>query len=128
MISCRIKPTRRLLSSAKQNPPKTKTLRRTRGVFVLAFALLAPAAGQVQQPIGEVYASDAAVKGTVRETAAGLEVSNGSVITAGEHSASLRLRRGGQVRICPGTNITVNSSPKGQEVMFAMSAGSLEAE
>jgi len=128
MISCRIKPTRRLLSSAKPDPPKTKTLRKVRGVFVFAFTLLAPCSGRAQQPIGEVYASDAAVKGTVRETGAGLEVSNGSVITAGEHSATLRLGRGGQVRICPGTNLTINSSPKGQELMFAMSAGSLEAE
>jgi len=128
MISCRIKPTRRLLSSAKPDPPKHKTLRGSRGVFVLVFATLVPCSAQPQQAIGEVYASDAAVKGTVRETASGLEVSNGSVVTAGEHSATLRLRRGGQVRICPGTNLTVNSSPQGQELMFAMSAGSLEAE
>jgi hypothetical protein len=68
------------------------------------------------------------VQGNVRQTTGGLEVSNGSVITAGEHSASLRLARGGQVRICPGTNLTVNRSPNGQELMFAMSAGSLEAQ
>ena len=80
------------------------------------------------QSIGDVYASDAAVKGDVRQTAGGLEVSNGSVITAGEHSATLRLSRGGQVRICPGTNLTINRSPNGQELMFAMSAGSLEGD
>ena len=80
------------------------------------------------QRIGDVYASDATVKGSVRYTATGLEVDNGSVITAGQHSASVRLARGGQVRICPGTNLTVNSSPKGHELMFAMSAGSLESE
>ncbi|MBV9073200.1 MAG: hypothetical protein JOZ10_06165 [Acidobacteria bacterium] len=83
---------------------------------------------QAQQSVGNVYASDAAVKGDVRQTSAGLEVSNGSVITAGQHSATLRLSRGGQVRICPGTNLTVNRSVKGQELMFAMSAGSLEAQ
>ena len=80
------------------------------------------------QGVGEVYASDAAVKGTVLQSGGGLEVGNGSVVTAGEHSATLRLARGGQVRICPRTNLTVNSSPKGQELMFAMSAGSLEGE
>lgn len=80
------------------------------------------------QTVGDVYASDAAVKGSVRETPDGLEIGNGAAITAGEHSATLRLTRGGQVRVCPNTNITVNSSPKGQELMFAMSAGSLEAE
>ncbi len=128
MISCRIRiqPTRRFLSSAKHHPPKTKTLRPKRGVFVLSLLLAVyPAAAQV---IGDVYASDASVKGSIRETSAGLEVSNGVAITAGEHSATLRLARGGQVRVCPGTNLTVNTSPQGQELMFAMSAGSLEAE
>jgi hypothetical protein len=94
--------------------------------LVLGFFLTSTLADA--QRIGDVYASDATVKGSVRYTAAGLEVDNGSVITAGQHSASVRLARGGQVRICPGTNLTVNSSPKGQELMFAMSAGSLEGE
>jgi hypothetical protein len=80
------------------------------------------------QRIGDLYASDATVKGGVRYTPTGLEIDNGSVITAGQHSASVRLARGGQVRICPGTNLTVNSSPKGQELMLAMSAGSLESD
>jgi hypothetical protein len=94
----------------------------------LSAALCLPAAALAQQNIGDVYASDAAVKGNVRQTSGGLEVSNGSVITAGEHSATLRLQRGGQVRICPGTNLTVNRSANGQELMFAMSAGSLEGD
>jgi hypothetical protein len=129
MISCRRQPTRRFSSSAKHHPPKTKTLRQKRGVFVLSIALLAglPSAAAAQV-IGDVYASDASVKGSVHETSDGLEVSNGVAITAGEHSATLRLARGGQVRVCPGTNLTVNSSPQGQELMFAMSAGSLEAD
>src|SRR5438874_523841 len=131
MISCRIQPTRRFLSSALHYPPKTKTPRHKRGVFVfccvLLAAMLAPA-GTQGQTVGEVYAADASVKGSVRETSAGLEIGNGAAVTAGEHSATLRLARGGQVRICPGANITVNSSPTGQELMFAMSAGSLEAE
>lgn len=127
MISCRRQPTRKVSSSAKHHPPKAKTLRRKRGVFVLGIAMAAsvPAAAQV---LGDVYASDASVKGSVRETSGGLEVSNGVAITAGEHSATLRLARGGQVRVCPGTNLTVNTSPQGQELMFAMSAGSLEAD
>ncbi len=127
MISCRIQPTRKVSSSAKHHPPKAKTLRKKRGVFVFAIALLSISCVQAQV-IGDVYASDASVKGSVRETSAGLEVSNGVAITAGEHSATLRLARGGQLRICPGTNLTVNSSPQGQELMFAMSAGSLEAD
>lgn len=126
MISCRILPTRRFLASTLHHPPKSKTPRLWRGVFVFSLFLVSPLASA--QRIGDLYASDATVKGGVRYTATGLEVDNGSVITAGQHSASVRLARGGQVRICPGTNLTVNSSPKGQELMFAMSAGSLEGE
>jgi hypothetical protein len=99
----------------------------TRGVFVLCAALL-PVPIWAQNVVGDVYASDASVKGSVRETSAGLEISSGAAITAGDHSATLRLARGGQVRICPGTNLTVNTSPQGQELMFAMSDGSLEAD
>ena len=127
MISCRRQPTRKVSSSAKHHPPKAKTLRQKRGVFVLSLALI-PAIPAAAQVVGDVYASDASVKGSVRETSDGLEVSNGVAITAGEHSATLRLARGGQVRVCPGTNLTVNTSPQGQELMFAMSAGSLEAD
>lgn len=126
MISCRTLPTRRFLASTLQYPPKSNTPRlRTRGVLFLALSLCPVACAQ---RIGDLYASDATVKGGVRYTASGLEIDNGSVITAGQHSASVRLTRGGQVRICPGTNLTVNSSPKGQELMFAISAGSLEGE
>jgi hypothetical protein len=99
-----------------------------RGILLFSSFLVLLNGAWAQQSIGEVYASDAAVKGDVRQTSGGLEVSNGSVITAGDHSASLRLARGGQVRICPGTNLTVNRSPNSQELMFAMSAGSLEAQ
>lgn len=96
--------------------------------MLFCTALCLPCSVAAQQSIGDVYASDAAVKGDVRQTSGGLEVSNGSVITAGEHSATLRLQRGGQVRICPGTNLTVNRSADGQELMFAMSAGSMEGQ
>lgn len=127
MISCRMHPTRRFLSLTPHTPPKAKTLRHWRGVFVLALLTIASQITAAQS-VGEVYASDAAVKGTVLQTGGGLEVGNGSVVTAGENSATMRLARGGQVRICPRTNLTVNSSPKGQELMFAMSAGSIEGE
>src|SRR5215510_1708896 len=126
MISCRIPPTRRFLALTLHYPPKSKAPRPRRGVFIFSLCLLSTLASG--QRIGDLYASDATVKGGVRYTATGLEIDNGSVITAGQHSASVRLTRGGQVRICPGTNLTVNSSPKGQELMFAMSAGSLEGE
>src|SRR4029077_19796228 len=104
MISCRIPPTRRFLSPRLHYPPKTKTPRSGRGVLVLVLCVLTTLASG--QRIGDLYASDATVKGGVRYTPSGLEVDNGSVITAGQPSASVRLARGGQVRICPGTNLT----------------------
>src|SRR5579864_6332382 len=101
MISCRMHPTRRFLSSAPDHPPKAKTLRQWRGVFVLGLLAVVSrmTSAQTSATVGEVYASDAAVKGTVLQTGGGLEVGNGSVVTAGEHLATLRLARGGQVRI-----------------------------
>lgn len=128
MILCPKQPTPKVLSEA--HPQDPETLRHPRGVFIFSLAMILCATGsltgQSASNIGEVYASDAAVKGSVQQTSSGLDVGNGSVVTAGEHSATLRLARGGQVRICPGTNLTVNSSPNGKELMLAMSAGSLE--
>src|SRR5436305_6438022 len=126
MTSCRRQPTRKFLPPALHYPPMSKTLRQRRGVFVLIACGIASIAEA--QRIGDVYASDATVKGSVRYTSTGLEVDDGSVIRAGQHSASVRLARGVQVRICPGKNLTVNSSPKAQELMFTMSAGALEGE
>src|SRR5579872_6696449 len=101
MILCRKTPTLRDFSSALRYPPKQETSRPWREVSCVLLAVcLAPVLSFAQQSaaqtsIGDVYASDAAVKGDVRQTSSGLEVSNGSVITAGEHSATLRLARGG---------------------------------
>lgn len=57
---------------------------------------------------------------------AGSRVSSGSSIIAGEETAILRLSRGGEVRVCPGTTLSVSTSTNGQNVMLGMSKGSLE--
>jgi len=70
--------------------------------LVLAVAL-APAALQAQTPVGELFAGDASVRGSVVLAASGTSVLSGSEVSAGQSAAVLKLQRGGELRICPRT-------------------------
>lgn len=84
------------------------------------------AAAVAQNPIGEVFASDANVRGSVKFVAGGMQVMSGSSLAAGESAALLRLVRGGEVRFCPRTSVTITSSQNDRDLMFGISSGGVE--
>jgi len=79
-----------------------------------------------QNPVGQLFSSDAKVKGAVELAAGGARVMSGSFLTAGASTAVLRLDRGGEVRVCAGTTLSVASSPSGRDLVLGLSLGCIE--
>ena len=97
--------------------------------FLLLPALLVlgmRCTAEAQQTLGELYATDARVKGAVVLAGSGTSVLSGSSIAAGAQTATLKLERGGSLLVCSGTNLSVNASQTGRELMFSLNSGNLE--
>jgi hypothetical protein len=96
--------------------------------LLLGLALTATPAIHAQNVIGEVFASDASVRGSVVLSGNGAHVLSGSQVSAGDGVAVLKLERGGEVRICPKTNLSLSVDPSGKALVLGLNAGSMELD
>lgn len=81
-----------------------------------------PAFSAGVQPVAVPYSEGSS--GTLVE--AGSRVASGASITAKEETAILRLTRGGEVKVCPGTTVSVSTSQTGKDLLLGMSTGAME--
>jgi len=99
--------------------------RLARGLLLLLLTRLPLSA---QQTIGELYATDASVKGSVILAGSGTSVLSGSQIAAGAQTATLKLERGGSVLVCPGTSLSVSSSQNVRQLLSSVNSGNIELD
>lgn len=78
--------------------------------------------------LGELFAGDADVRGLVRLADNGMRIFSGSQITAADGVATLQLTRGGQLRVCPRTSLSLAASNPGHALSLGLSAGAVELD
>jgi hypothetical protein len=97
---------------------------------LMAAALLALPGGalRAQQPIGDLQAADGTIRGSVVLASGAPKLTSGSSVTAGTSTAVVRLDRGGQVRICPGSSVTLASAGGASSLLMSLGSGALETQ
>src|SRR5947209_5453584 len=88
--------------------------------------LVVPLTAQAPSPIGELFASEATAAGPALLAGTGMNVVSGSQLSAGRSAATLRLVRGGEIKICPQSSVAVNSTSGNEGLMVRMGASALE--
>lgn len=95
-------------------------------LLMLGCALATTPSLHAQNAIGELFSSDASVRGAVILSENGTRILSGSQISAGDGIALLKLARGGEVRICSQTNLSVSADPSGKSLVLGLNAGAME--
>jgi hypothetical protein len=85
-----------------------------------------PATAPAMIPGTEPIAVPVAEGSTGTLVEAGSRVASGSTIAARDETAILRLARGGEIRVCAQTTVSVATSPDGQSLMLGMNTGAME--
>jgi len=102
-------------------------MRLIRILSAAAMPVLGASLACAQTVVGEMYATDASVRGSVLFSGGGTRIESGSSVIAGDAPAAVKLSRGGEVRICPRTGVNVTASASGRDLMIAMNTGAIEA-
>lgn len=113
-LMVRLKPPAVSNTASNTEPnPDNKSLFEPPQALSLKPAAATPAVVAVRGGVGEVVIAD-------KRFAAG------SSLTAGSDTTVLQLSRGGEVRVCPGTTVSVTPSKSAKDLMLGMSTGALE--
>ena len=104
---------------------KPVSLRCVQRIATMAF-FVPPLCAQSPAPLGELFASEPGAPPVARPAGTGMSVAPGSELSAGIAAATLKLSRGGQIRICPKSGLSVNAA--GQGLMLGMNTGSIEVD
>ena len=94
----------------------------------VGLALAGSAQAQGQNALGVLFSGEASVRGSVLLRAQATEVLSGSQIAAGEGNAVLKLARGGQLRVCPKTSLSLNAGASGKALSLGLNAGAMELD